>query len=112
MTATKDALRLILGPNAEIEWNQDGLVISGLNGTMFIVVTAPCEGSSQVYWNVRIYPRATIDRGEVTSFINCDLESEAAVIKYLITERPTIVEQLLYILTNEYNRLCDTVDDD
>jgi hypothetical protein len=111
MKVIKDALRLILGVDAEIEWDLNGPVVSGLNDTMLIVVTAPCEGTSSVYWNVRIYPRASSDHGEVTSFVNQYLISEAAVIEYLLTSRLTITEQLLYILTKDYNRLHDILED-
>ena len=111
MKVIKDALRLILGPDAEIEWDYDASVICGSNDMIHIVVTAPGEGTSRVYWNVRIYPRATVDHGEVTSFVDQYLISEAAVIEYLIATRPTIVEQLLYILTKDYNRLHDTLED-
>lgn len=110
MNKIKDALMKFLGDDYHIEEDFDGSVVSGLNATVFIVVIAPCQETSN-YWAVNIYPRVSVDRGDSAMHIEHLFISEDKVVEYLGTNRLQIFELLLAILTKECVKLHDALED-
>ena len=108
MNKIKNALIKFLGDDYTIEEDFDGSVVSGLNDTVFIVVIAPCEATSN-YWAVNIYPRVSVDHGDSDMRIEWYFVSEDKVVECLENNRMQIFEQLLAILTKDCIKLHETL---